>query len=385
MLQVVVGHSNDPDSRYAVAEVLEQCRKSLVGNQPKAGILFAAIDFDHALILDEINCAFPGIILIGGTTDGEVSSILEFQQDSLSLMLFCSDDIEITAGIGRGVSKDAIAAANETVKMAKANVTKEPKFCLTFPESLTASGVTILQGLQQAFETQLPIFGGTTADQLQLRQTYQFFNTEVTSDTVPILLFSGNLSFSHGVASGWQPIGKAGKVTKVVKNVIYEIDGQPALDFYRHYLGELPPSTEYPLAVFDEDSENFYLRSTPGNFDPDSGSITFFADIPENTTVQITQAMHNDVLAAAEDSMLQALASYPGKEPVAALFFSCSARRQILGSRTKEEYLRLKEHIPASTQCCGFYTYGEIAPLHTNGKSLFHNETFVTLLLEGDS
>ncbi len=49
MLQVAVGHSNDPDSRYAVAEVLEQCHNSLAGNQPQAGILFAAIDFDHSL------------------------------------------------------------------------------------------------------------------------------------------------------------------------------------------------------------------------------------------------------------------------------------------------------------------------------------------------
>jgi small ligand-binding sensory domain FIST len=44
MLQVAVGHSNEPDSRYAVDEVLEQCRSKLDGNQPQAGILFAAIN-----------------------------------------------------------------------------------------------------------------------------------------------------------------------------------------------------------------------------------------------------------------------------------------------------------------------------------------------------
>lgn len=57
------------------------------------------------LILQRIQDAFPGIELIGGTTNGEISSILEFQQDSLTLMLFASDEVEICAGIGRGASK----------------------------------------------------------------------------------------------------------------------------------------------------------------------------------------------------------------------------------------------------------------------------------------
>jgi hypothetical protein len=100
MLKVAVGHSNDPDSQSAIDEVLEQCISSLAGEIPKAGLLFAAIDFDHALILQRIHQAFPDIELIGGTTDGEISSVLEFQQDSLTLMVFCSDEIEIRQELG---------------------------------------------------------------------------------------------------------------------------------------------------------------------------------------------------------------------------------------------------------------------------------------------
>ena len=99
-MKIVVAHSNDPDSLSAVKEILQQSKDSLQGNNPQAGILFAAIDFDHSLILENINQAFPGIELIGGTTDGEISSLLEFQQDSITLMLFCSDEIETLAGVG---------------------------------------------------------------------------------------------------------------------------------------------------------------------------------------------------------------------------------------------------------------------------------------------
>ena len=79
MFRVVVGHSDDPDSENAIAEVLQECSRSLAGSLPQAGILFTAIDFDHVLILQRIQDAFPGIELIGGTANGEISSILEFQ------------------------------------------------------------------------------------------------------------------------------------------------------------------------------------------------------------------------------------------------------------------------------------------------------------------
>jgi len=97
VFNIVVGHSEDPDSLTAVKEVLEQCASDLADIVPKAGILFAAIDFHHALILQEIDSVFPGIDLIGCTTDGEMSSVLGFQQDSLTLILISSDTVEINS------------------------------------------------------------------------------------------------------------------------------------------------------------------------------------------------------------------------------------------------------------------------------------------------
>ena len=385
MLKIAVGHSNDPDSQAAISEVLEQIRFTLTDVSPKAGVLFAAIDFDHALVLHQIVKVFPEIELIGGTTDGEMSSVLGFEQDSLTLMVFCSDDIMISAGIGQGVSKDAIAASQSAVQQAGIAHKEEIQLCISLPESLTISGIVILDSLKQALGKQVPIFGGFTADQWRSQQTYQFFQTEVYSDAVPILLFSGPILFSHGVASGWQPIGKPGRVTKAEKNVVYEIDDQPALAFYHHYLGALPPSSEYPLALFDAESNGHYMRAPSGIYDPAIGSVTFFGDVPPQSVVQITETTHDKILSASKFSTLQALENYPGKAPAAALFFSCASRRQILGSLTREEYkqaqLCLSEFPIKTLPSCGFYTNGEIAPLQQKGIAHLHNETFITLLL----
>jgi len=384
MLKSVVCHSNDPDSLAAITEVLEQCHDCLSGEIPQAAILFAAIDFDHTLILHQIHQQYPEIQLIGGTTDGEMSSVLGFEQDSLILMLFCSDRITIRAGIGRGISKDLQRAIQTAIVQAKTGHQDPIKLCITFPESLTASAVLILDSLNQALDKQVPIFGGLTADQWRFQQTYQFFGTEVCSDAIPILLISGEILFSHGVASGWNPLGKRGTVTKAYQNILYEIDRKPALEFYHHYLGKMPPSSEYPLAVFDVDESHYYMRAPSGAYDPAVGSVTFFGDIPEGAIVQITETTHDNILTASRRSMMQALETYPGKVPAAALYFSCAGRRQILGSRTKEEYALTQTCLTQALPSCGFYTNGEISPLKNQKISCFHNETFITLLLGGE-
>ncbi len=382
MFRVAVGHSNDPDSKSAIAEILKECTRTLAGVIPQAGILFAAVDFDHSLILQHILDAFPGIELIGGTTNGEISSILEFQQDSLTLMLLASDEIEIRAGLGRGASKNPVLAAKEAIEEALPKSSTDPKLCLTFLDSLNTNGVLILQGLKQILGEQFPIVGGMAADNYTFQQTYQFFQGEVLSDSVPVLLFSGSLLFSYGVSSGWLPIGKQSCVTKVCGNVVYEIDGQRALDFYQHYLGAeafAPNYAIHALAVLDE-RDNFYMRA-PSGYDPASGSVTFFLDIPDGAVVQITNASRENILAASTASLKDALYSYPGVEPKAALLISCASRRRILGTRTLEEYHLVKANLPPALSCCGFYAYGEIAPLFYGGQTQLHNKTFVTLLL----
>ncbi|MBD2440497.1 FIST signal transduction protein [Nostoc sp. FACHB-110] len=382
MFNVVVGHSNDPDSLSAITEVIEQCQNSLEGKIPQAGILFAAIDFDYALILQEIIRAFPGIELIGGTTDAEISSVLQFQQDSITLMLFSSSEIEIYAGLGQDLSKNTILATQKAVEQAKSKIRNQAssQLCLTVPESLTVDGVSIVEGLKLALGKNIPIFGGLTSDQWKFQKTYQFFQTEVLTDAVPILIFSGEFLFSQGVASGWHPLGEKSQVTKVERNVLYEIDGKPALNFYHHYLGGLPPSGEYPLAVFESLSEEFYMRA-PSTYDEENGSITFLGEIPKNAFVQIAQAGRNEILGAAKTAITNALKNYPGTKPDAALFFSCAARRQLLGTRTIEEYQIAQECLKMNIPGCGFYTHGEISPLNSGGETRLHHETFVTLLI----
>lgn len=385
MLKVVVGHSEDPESQDAIIEVLEQCSQDLAGVIPQAGILFAAIDFDHALILKKINLVFPEIDLIGCTTDGEISSRLGFKQDSLTLMLFCSDSIEIRAGVGYGAKDNPLTAAHQAVQQAIDKSTNAAKLCISIPASYIADGSTtngelILKGLKLALGSQIPILGGTAGDQFRFKKTYQFFGSEVLTDSLPVLIFSGDIQFSYGIACGWQPIGHKSTITKSEGTVLYEIDGKSALEFYARYLGDRPPTAENPLAVYEGNSDRYYMR-VPNTYNLEIGSINFLGNVPEQAIVQITDISRDEVIAAAEVSLKNALENYPGTQPEAVLLFSCCCRRWLLGTRAKEEYQLVKNLLSEEVPVSGFYTYGEFAPLEHQGSTYYHQETFVTLLL----
>ncbi|PKM95421.1 MAG: hypothetical protein CVU84_04965 [Firmicutes bacterium HGW-Firmicutes-1] len=382
MLKVAVGHSEDVDSKDAIIDCLEQCNQCLQGLIPQAGVLYSAIEFDHKLILEEVIKMYPDIELIGCTTDGEMSSRLGCIEDSVTLILFYSDTIQMKAGLGINLSQSPEDAAQVAIKEAKSKLNHEPSFCITLAESMTVGGVAIIKALQKELGIMFPLFGGLAADQWVMKKTYQFYKNQVLTDAVLVLLFSGDILFSSGVASGWSPIGHKKLVTRAINNIVYEVDGEPILDFYNRYVGgnysRVP--TEYPLAVFPEKSEKFYIRS-PYTFNEKDKSITFFGDVPENVVVQLVSSSIENMSIASETALREAIEGYKGTTPEAALVFTCSARKAILGMNVDKEYLYLQKNMPEGFPICGFYTYGEIAPLENNKESRFHNGTIAVVLV----
>jgi hypothetical protein len=384
MFFAVAAQSEDIDAQGVLDELLEQCRADLGDRVPQAGILFCTIDLEHEELVQGIDDAWPGIALIGCTTDGEFSSRLGFRDDSAALILFGSDSVEITAGLGRDVGKDIDAACAQAIASAAAKATMPPTLCLALPESLTTSGQQIVESLRRKLGVEVPVLGATAGDGLKLTGTRQFCGREVCSDAVPVLLFSGPLIYSVAISSGWRPMGEPGLVTKSEGGLVHEIDGSAAIEFYRQRLGDqATPGPETPLAILDETGAISCLRATLPAMVQESGAINFFGDVREGAMVQITVADRGAILEGCKDSIVRAFADYPhGKTPTAALLFSCASRKLMLGSRTGEEVGIVESVIGSQVPVVGFYGYGEIGPLETADRvSKFHNETFVSLIL----
>ena len=379
-MRTVVGHSNDPLTPSAIEQVISDCKAKLDGDAPVAAILFAGVDMDAEVILTAIEAEFPGLPLVGCTTDGEVSSALSFQEDSVALLLFAGDGLVAGAGVGTDLSTDPHAAARAAIEAAGIEG-RTPQLCVVFPESLTTSAVSVVAALNEALPEGTALVGGTAGDQWRFDGTNQFCGAKVYSDSLPVLLLYGDFKIGVGVQSGWNPIGERGAVTKAEGGVVYEVDGDSALAFYHRYFGDqVRPSPEYPIGVFDNQGGAFYLRA-PLAFNDEDGSVTFAGDVPHGAEVQITAAAHEDIVAACEKSIRSALEQMNGAKARGALVISCAARKQLLGTRTGKEHEILRGVLGDDVPLVGFYSYGEIAPHGGVPLADFHNETFVTVLL----
>ena len=97
--------------------------------------------------------------------------------------------------------------------------------------------------------------------------------------------------------------------------------------------------------------------------------------------VRLTCGDPKSTLDAAQRAARMALLDLGNFEPALVFFFSCIARRIVLGRRTHEEAERVQQQIGAGVPLLGFYTYGEFCPAKHGGPCLIHNETATVSVL----
>jgi len=384
MFAMAVGHSDEVDPAEAIAAAIEQCRATLDGRQPQAGILFASFDSYRPSIVTAVRDAFPGVHVMGCTSSAELSSIGGFQEDSIVLALFASDRIDITAGLGTDIALDVDAACRAAVAQARAGTAREPRICIALVEGFAVDPQLVLDGLARALPDDVVILGGTSARNsfAVVTPTSQFCDEVATTQGVAVLLFSGPVRYSTAVGTGWRPIGPVGTVTRSAYGAIHEVDGLPAIDFVARYLDVTGPATYgNPLSVRETGTDESYLRAIQGS-DTATGSVLLAGSIPVGASVQLTTADIDQILSGTQDALLRAAAAFPGSgAPDGALIFSCAVRKFLLGSRTRVEGELARTELGAEFPFAGMYCFGEIGPVRGAATSRYLNETFVTLLL----
>lgn len=382
MLTMAVGHSDDVDPHDAIRAAIEQCRAWLGGLEPDAGLLFCTADAFDASLIRSVRDAFPGTSLVGGTSSAEISSVGGYLEDSVTLALFASDDVEFGTGLGSGLGRDLDGACRDAVEQALGRVKKEPRVCVVLHESIVVDPATVADALGRALPEGVVLLGGTSArsDFTQMTPTYQFRDGDVVEDGVAILLLCGPVSYSTAVGMGFRTIGTKGTVTRADRGGIQEIDGRAATEFLRRYVDATGPAAySNPLAIF-EDGEDFYLRAIRPS-EPGSGALMTAGSVPVGAKVQLTTADADEVLRGTKDALERAVAAFPaGKRPEAALIFSCAVRKFFLGTRTRVE-AEITRSVLGDLPTVGLYCYGEVGPISGVRTSRFLNETFVTLLL----
>jgi len=352
--------------------------------------VYGSIKYDQKELLKGINSVISGTQVIGCTTDGEISSS-GISEDSVVILALKSSTIEFQTVSIEKISQDSFQAG---VEFGNSILSKSIKYIQVFADGITSNGAELIRGIQSILGEKVTIVGGIAGDSGRFKQTFQYHNDRVLTDSIVGVAFDGDFVLGTGAYSGWTLIGDAKKVTKSSGNIIYELDGQPALSVYQKFLGrhaELLPAigVEFPIGLVESDEANsndaslLYRAIMDVNWD--KGSISLAGDVPSGSWIKMTIGNKFDIIQAAKRAGAEAAekinVTLQLTKPAIAFVYSCMTRKACLGSRIEEEILAIKDVLGDDIPIIGFYSYGGFAPFGRKKISKLHYITIALSLI----
>jgi hypothetical protein len=351
-------------------------------------IAFGAPEFgDESAPLVELRRAFPSSRVIGCSTSGEIhGTALADQSLSVAIARFDSSTLESATARVEG-SADSFAAGRQ---IAQALTRDDLRAILVLSDGLNVNGSELVRGVNRDLPPSVVVTGGLAGDGARFQKTWVLGGERPEAGLVAAVgLYGPSLRVGHGSKGGWDRFGPERRITRSQGNVLFELDGRPALRLYKEYLGDRAgglPATAllFPLAVRAGASDSKVLVRTVLSVDEERQSMTFAGDVPEGHLAQLMRANFERLIEGASDAALSTLASgLADAGDVLSIAISCVGRRLILGERTEEEIEAALAELPRGTRQIGFYSYGEISP-YASGHCDLHNQT-MTLTAIGEA
>ena len=350
-------------------DFLQDPQKSLV-------IVFGSSSFlESPERVHAISQTFSGIPIIGCSTSGEVfgneikdeslvGGVMQFDWTTVKTATVPIPDTSQSFDVGQQIAKDLLGP--------------DLKGVLVLSDGLLINGSELIRGLNAVLPESVVVTGGLAGDGDRFKQTWVIQNNIPTGGMVTAVgLYGDRIHLGHGSKGGWDYLGPERRVTRSDGNVLYELDGKPALELYKEYLGDRAsglPATAllFPLALKQDGPGDEYLVRTILAVDEAAQSMTFAGNIPQDSLVQLMRGNFDRLITGASEAALLTKSEDP--QNTLAIAITCVGRRLVLGERAEEEVEATMEVFPAGTQQIGFYSYGELSP-YANGRCELHNQT----------
>lgn len=336
---------------------------------------------------NELKATYPNANIVMGTTSGEIHDIhVDDDTITASALEFSSTRTEAVSVEISSYENSYDAGADLAKKL---NNASDLKHVFILSEGIKVNGSELARGLNENLPDDVSVTGGLAGDAAKFEETLVALDAAPASGNIVAIGFYGDkLKIGYGSVGGWDYFGADRLVTKSKSNVLYELDGQSALELYKMYLGEkakeLPGSALlFPLGMkYNEDSES--VVRTVLAVDEGENSMTFAGDIPEGAYVRLMKANFEKLIDGAGAAATNS-SELMGSDCDFALLISCVGRKLVLDQRIEEEVEAVREILGPKPMLAGFYSYGEISPILTSAKCELHNQTMtITTFTEID-
>ncbi len=330
---------------------------------------------DAEALATELHQRYGDAAIVGCTTGGEIAGN-EVLDDSI-----------VTAAIGFDKATVRVAARDLTdisqshdvgAELARELAGDGLRAIFILSDGTKVNGDVLVAGCLEAVRPEVIVTGGLAGDGARFQSTAVGCNDAMRPGRVAAIgLYGDSLTIGHGSFGGWDEFGPPRTITRAQGNVLYELDGEPALDLYKRYLGEeaqgLPGSALlFPLSIRPAaGAEGGEVVRTIVGIDEAAKSMTFAGDVPTGYLARLMRGNFDNLV----DGAGKAAETANTGSPCLAVLVSCIGRKLLMGQRIAEEVEIVSDVLGPRAALIGFYSYGEISPHGFTGKCELHNQT----------
>jgi hypothetical protein len=317
-----------------------------------------------------LSCSTAGEILDTRVRDNSISlTAVFFEKTTLKFSQTTIENPEQSYNVGTRLASDLLGEGLRHVML--------------FSDGLRVNGTTLVKGINDVLPGDVAVTGGLTGDGADFKKTLVGLDESGKEGTVVAIGFYGAaLKVGYGSLGGWDTFGIERTITKSKGNVLYELDGKPALSLYKEYLADKAaglPSTGllFPLRlrIQNNGKEVEVVRTILAVNDAEE-SMTFAGDMPEGVPAALMKANFDRLIDGASGAGAMSIESLGSGKAQLAILISCIGRKLVLKERVEEEIEAVRSVLGTDTAIAGFYSYGELCPVAAAEKQCeLHNQT----------
>ncbi|MBI3786378.1 MAG: FIST C-terminal domain-containing protein [Deltaproteobacteria bacterium] len=365
----------------AIAEAADEAKVALGAAEPSLAVLF--VSHHHAAEFPRVGemCAthFPSALMIGCSGGSILGAGREIEDTpGLALALASLPGVEVHPFyFASNAELPGVDDSDAWTKQLGVAPSARPNFLL-LPEPFSFDTQSLLGVLDHQYPGST-IFGGIASGARQAGDNALFLGGQMFRAGAVGLALAGDIAVDTIVAQGCRPIGQPMFATGCHDNVIWELDGRPALEAVKQLYASLTRADQelanhslFVGVVMRDQQEyrhgDFLIRNLMG-IDGERGAIAVGTVLHEGAVVQFHL---RDARTSAGDLEMMLQGYHAPTPPSGALLFSCLGRGVHLygePDHDSREFRRIIGDVPLT----GFFCNGEIGQVH--GSTFLHGYT----------
>lgn len=386
-----VGYSINPDSKKAGYEAANAAMKEAGAEKCDLALIFSSSQQEPKKLRDGVREVIGSEAkLTGGTSMGIITrNYLGYDSFQVGVLIIQSDTVHIDMFIEKGLEnqeKKVGFALGDQIKNKK--YAGEQNLFLMY-DSIKSSdnpsfplnmATPLLEGIKESIKIWPRTAGVGMFSNMQLSQNFMFFDDNIIQDAAIALILSGNLQMDSIIMHGCKPASNYYTITKAEGNIVFEIEGKPALEMITGLLG--PDSDmdwdHFPMWLtlgvnkgdkYEEFKEENYANRLCVAVDKERKALVMFEnDLRTGDKVQLMRrSIEMEYVGKRSEVLLEQIKH---RKPVFALYIDCAGRAAGYCDAETEEAEGVKNIIGSKMPLLGIYSGVEIARFRDDMQAL---------------